>query len=228
MNDNPIKSKKRYALTHLELKFIIKEILNKLKIEFSIKDGKWVPAIDNIAKQIENELDEYIYFHNRDNRTRGNTKNTISRRHLTRILKDYLEKKVCIPKIEVGTLDLLVTILGYNSFKEYKEEHLLKAISQDSLFDPTDIIVSNLVVGSIHTLGWIPNYYMDVVYLGDSKFRVISVCGDFKKEVGDEFEAKSFCLEYLYSLSEKNMGYPLHPTIMISKEENAKNQFSNL
>lgn len=119
-----------------------------------------------------------------------------------------------------------VILLGFKTildFINYYDAHKADC----DLFDPSSINVANLEPNTLITLGWIDvRHYMKVKYLGDFRFEVIDVVGQFKKKKGDMFEAKKFFLDYAYYISDKGIGYPCFPTICASMNEKSKSKFS--
>ncbi len=115
-----------------------------------------------------------------------------------------------------ATRNKLAESLKYDGWEAYKEA-AQKRIHSDPLFNPEDIKVDKLKEGEIRTIGWYPNRYVKIKYLGNYQFEVVE-CKGMNKSKGEKIIAKRFGLQIMISFNnvynyttkqyEVQMGYP--------------------
>lgn len=99
------------------------------------------------------------------------------------------------PAPRVSTLDILSRYLGWKNFEEFRT-WLKTTPDFESAFFTTQIInVSDLEQGSRIMIGWNPNRLVELEYLGEHRFTVISN-ENSQLLKGDEFELTSLMLGY--------------------------------
>lgn len=122
-------------------------------------------------------------------------------------------------------LNILTRSLGYSGFDEFCVKYKEKC-NPNNLFDPFSIVVERLEKGEKVMLGWYPEYYGLVEYLGNYRFRIIEENGLLSSK-GKEFEAIAFDVVSTYYMTkaydnklEKEInvdGYKIRPSILIKK-----------
>ncbi len=115
-----------------------------------------------------------------------------------------------------ATRNKLAESLRYDGWEAYKET-AQKRIYREPLFNPEDIKVDKLTEGEIKTIGWYPNRYFKLKYLGNYQFEVIE-CMGMNKSRGEKITAKRFGLRVILSINdvynyttkqyEVQIGYP--------------------
>lgn len=115
-----------------------------------------------------------------------------------------------------ATRNKLAESLGYDGWEAYKEA-AQKRIHSEPLFDPEDIKVDKLKEGEVRIIGWYPNRYCKIRYLGNYQFEVVE-CKGMNKSKGEKITAKRFGVRVMLSINdvynyttkqyEVQMGYP--------------------
>ncbi len=98
------------------------------------------------------------------------------------------------------TLDVLSKYIGQKDFKHFCQKIEENPENTSAFFTPKTIASSQLAVGDKLEIGWTPDRYLVLLYLGDNDFRVL-VSENSKLEVNDEFLAANFMLGYPLYLS---------------------------
>jgi len=93
------------------------------------------------------------------------------------------------------TLDVLSRFVGMRDFIGFCEHIRKNSEFESSFFTSSFVQTSDLVPGRIVRLGWNPNRIIEVEYLGDNSFKVLSNCNSHLME-GDIFKAGSFIKGY--------------------------------
>lgn len=155
----------------------------------------------------------------------GNDKYVIHLKTLKRVFNKTPEDQF----FSKSTLTILSYALGFKDWDDFLKYIPRFKLTNDDfglLFNPDEIVVSELKEGDIVTIGWKPIYYIEVKYLGDFVFRVLGGNLD-KMKNAKEFRARKFILDYsscanLDSETHRE-GYPLFPKIYATMDENAAN-----
>lgn len=105
------------------------------------------------------------------------------------------------------TLDVLCRYVGERNFKEFCINLKKNSSSESGHFPAKYISVSEIEAGSRLLIGWNPDRLIQLVYLGDFRFRVL-VAENAQLQVGDEFDSTSFSL-----------GFPLYIPAITRKGE---------
>ena len=102
------------------------------------------------------------------------------------------------PTPRIATLDILARYVGHKNFKAFCESLKESKAFVSTFFTSKYQTVSELTPGVIVTIGWAPNRVVNLNYLGEFQFEVIS-SENSQLLPGDRFE-----------LSEIIVGYPLY------------------
>ena len=102
------------------------------------------------------------------------------------------------PTPRISTLDILSRFVGSRDFKMFCEELKESKSFVSTFFTARCQTVAELTPGMRVTVGWAPNRRVELEYLGDFQFEVLT-SENSQLMVGDRFE-----------LSEFIMGYPLY------------------
>ena len=102
------------------------------------------------------------------------------------------------PTPRIATLDILSRYIGHKNFKAFCESLKESKAFVSTFFTSKYQTVSELTPGVIVTIGWAPNRVVNLNYLGEFQFEVIS-SENSQLLPGDRFE-----------LSEIIVGYPLY------------------
>ena len=102
------------------------------------------------------------------------------------------------PTPRIATLDILSRYVGHKNFKAFCESLKESKAFVSTFFTSKYQTVSELTPGVIVTIGWAPNRVVNLNYLGEFQFEVIS-SENSQLLPGDRFE-----------LSEIIVGYPLY------------------
>lgn len=105
------------------------------------------------------------------------------------------------------TLDILCRYIGNRNFKEFCINLKRNSNSESGHFTSKYISTSELDAGQKLLVGWNPDRIIQLSYLGDFRFRVLS-SENAQLQEGDEFDATSFSL-----------GFPLYIPSIIRKGE---------
>lgn len=112
------------------------------------------------------------------------------------------------PVPRCSTLDVLSAYVGERNFKEFCISLKRKANVESGHFPSKFITVSEIAPAQRILIGWRPDRLVEIVYLGDFRFRVVR-SENAQLQVGDEFEATSFSL-----------GFPLYlPSVVRGAEK---------
>lgn len=106
-----------------------------------------------------------------------------------------------------ATLDILCRYVGNRNFKEFCINLKRNSNSESGHFTSKYISTSELEAGQKLLVGWNPDRIIQLSYLGDFRFRVLS-SENAQLQEGDEFDATSFSL-----------GFPLYIPSIIRKDE---------
>ena len=96
-----------------------------------------------------------------------------------------------VPRI--ATLDTLSRYVGYDSFRALCKHLKASGVRVSSFFTTNVLLASSLVPGAAVRIGWAPNRVVNLKYLGDSRFEVLS-SQNAKLRSGDIFESSEFIL----------------------------------
>ena len=102
------------------------------------------------------------------------------------------------PTPRIATLDILSRYIGHKNFKAFCESLKESKAFVSTFFTSKYQTVSELTPGVIVTIGWAPNRVVNLNYLGEFQFEVLS-SENSQLLPGDRFE-----------LSEIIVGYPLY------------------
>lgn len=102
------------------------------------------------------------------------------------------------PTPRIATLDILSRYIGHKNFKAFCESLKESKAFVSTFFTSKYQTVSELTPGVIVTIGWAPNRIVNLNYLGEFQFEVLS-SENSQLLPGDRFE-----------LSEIIVGYPLY------------------
>lgn len=132
----------------------------------------------------------------------------------------------------IATRNKLAEALQYDGWEAYKEA-AQKRVHSEPLFDPTDIKVDKLIEGEVKTIGWYPNRYCKIKYLGNYQFEVVE-CKGMNKSKGEKFTAKRFGLRVILSINEvynyntkqyeTQIGYPERLDICVINNDNLSDE----
>lgn len=123
-----------------------------------------------------------------------------------------------------STLDIICIALGYECWSDFCRILKREVITEDTLFNPKDFVVERMKKGETYRIGWFPRYFIDLKYLGDYKFKVISHSYNLRKRhrKGNILTIYDCGISYTPHIDElKNSkdtyveGYPLYPAIFI-------------
>lgn len=105
------------------------------------------------------------------------------------------------------TLDVLAKYIGCRDFTDFCDKIDSEGLSDSDFFTPFMIASSELTIGNTIEIGWNPDRFILLEYLGENRYRVIK-SENSKLEKGDEFSVVNFML-----------GYPLYiPSVMRGAE----------
>ncbi len=101
------------------------------------------------------------------------------------------------------TLDVLSKYIGCRDFDDFCKKIEDEGLSDSDFFTPFMVASSEVEVGSVIEIGWNPDRFLKLEYLGGSRYKVTH-CENSKLAAGDEFTVVNFML-----------GYPLYiPSVM--------------
>ena len=95
----------------------------------------------------------------------------------------------------VATLDVLSAYCGHEDFKGFCSYLKTKELAESAFFDTTAVLARDLSVGSEIHLGWLPDRFVRLRYLGCDTFEVLE-SQHAKLQTGDTFTAFEFMLHY--------------------------------
>lgn len=99
------------------------------------------------------------------------------------------------PDPRISTLDILSRYLGWKNFEEFRMWLKTTPDFESAFFTAKIINVSDLAQGTRIIIGWNPNRVVELEYLGEHRFTVISnENSQLRKD--DEFELTSLMLDY--------------------------------
>lgn len=104
------------------------------------------------------------------------------------------------PAPRISTLDILAQYVGLPSFKAFCDDIRAGKEDTSAFFKTAFIAPEELAEGSLVEIGWAPDRLIQIEYLGENLFRVVS-SKNSKLQVGDEFEATSLMTGYPLCLS---------------------------
>ncbi|MFR9524472.1 MAG: hypothetical protein SNH94_07865 [Rikenellaceae bacterium] len=93
------------------------------------------------------------------------------------------------------TLDVLSKYIGRKDFTTFCEWLCEQNLSDSDFFSSKKIVSAELKKGVRVEIGWSPDRYIILQYLGDNRF-VVESSENSKLTVGDEFTTTSFMLDY--------------------------------
>ena len=96
-----------------------------------------------------------------------------------------------VPRIT--TLDTMSRYIGYPGFKAFCEQLKASGATVSSFFTTNVLLSSSLKKGTAVRIGWAPNRIVNLKYLGDNRYEVISA-QNTKLKAGDRFESSEFIL----------------------------------
>lgn len=191
-----------------------------LKKEFEVKSGIELTSNNHF-------IDAAVWINN----TTGHKDDIIEESTLRNWWQNDLPKHIPFK----SKLSSVVECLGYknwDSFCDIKSRHT----TLHSFFDPLELKVESMEVGKSYIVGWFPQYYILVEYIGKYKFRIIDCSSNSKLQVGDEKEIYGFGIVYTTHMDTvyddlgreyEAEGYPLHPTITIRTSKTKSEQINN-
>ena len=91
----------------------------------------------------------------------------------------------------IRTLDLLARYLGYTNFKDFTIDLKIKNNQNSSFFSVKQLQTEWLSPGDEVEIGWSPNRYVKLLYMGNNLFKVIEAL-QTKLLIGDLFETTVF------------------------------------
>lgn len=114
------------------------------------------------------------------------------------------------------TLDVLAKYIGHSNFREF-----CKKISDDNgensdFFTIFQIATTDLSTNDKVEIGWSPDRYLILKYLGDNRFRV-DTSQNSKLAVGDEFIITNFMLTYPLYIPSVNRNGEILPSFVGGK-----------
>lgn len=104
------------------------------------------------------------------------------------------------PAPRISTLDILAQYVGDHSFRSFCNRLKVGKEDTSAFFKTAFIAPEELAEGSLVEIGWVPDRLVQIEYLGENLFRVVS-SKNSKLQVGDEFEATSLMTGYPLCLS---------------------------
>ncbi|MBQ0122843.1 MAG: hypothetical protein KBS38_04420 [Bacteroidales bacterium] len=110
-----------------------------------------------------------------------------------------------------STLDILCRYIGERNFNEFCNNLKKNANVESGHFTSRFIATSELSVGQKLLLGWNPDRLVQIVYLGDFRFRVLE-SHNAQLQEDDEFEATNFSLGFPLYLPFILRGMVKHPS----------------
>ena len=144
----------------------------------------------------------------------------------------------------INKLDLIADCAGYSSWEAFVNITKRKIVTENTFYDPKNFNVKKMSPGDVVTIGWYPQYYIKLKYVGNYKFEVLSQSYNLRHEynVGDELEIHGVTVRYAYEVcadvdvrqkgkdEEKTSpnqvvsGCPLYPELRIIKREYSESE----
>ncbi len=153
------------------------------------------PYINYLLKQIEQTLDFSVSsssaFTRLSNLIEDKLGETVSETTLKR-LWNYVNDA---HSPYTSTLDILARYLGHRSFSDFCDKANATELFNSNFFEAKKILSSQLLQGEKLELGWSPNRYVCLEYLGDDRFEVVG-SQNAKLLVGDKLVATVFMLGF--------------------------------
>lgn len=103
-------------------------------------------------------------------------------------------------KPRIHTLDQLSVYVGFQHFSAFCNYLKTNKTYNSSFFSATQIQTKELTVGSKLEIGWAPNRYIKLLYIGDMRFEVLE-SRNSKLLPGDKFETVTFFASQPLSLA---------------------------
>lgn len=100
----------------------------------------------------------------------------------------------------IYTLDVLSKYIGYRNFEHFCEVQRSNPDNNSNFFEAFTLSSEDLKIGDRIEIGWSPNRYLILKYLGSSNF-IVESSDNSKLLVNDEFSVNSFILAYPLYLS---------------------------
>ena len=132
-------------------------------------------------------------------------------------------------------LSLVAQRLGYRNWDSFCDIKS-RQTTLNSFFDPLEFKVEKMTLGESYIIGWFPQHYVELNYLGNYKFKIVDCSSDINLKIGDDMEIYGFGIVYLkhmdsvYDNSGKKFeveGYPLHPSIVIRTDKSVNESIDN-
>lgn len=98
------------------------------------------------------------------------------------------------------TLDTLSRYVGHTDYDDFCSWLKSSPVYNSSFFTTKQVMAKDLALGSELEIGWSPNRYLRLSYLGDTRFKVVEA-RESKLCVGDCFEVSAFFLGQPLALS---------------------------
>lgn len=90
----------------------------------------------------------------------------------------------------VSTLDALARYVGFRDYRAFSEDLQTSRMASSGYFNAERLDAAMLQQGDAFQIGWRPDRVVTLVYLGNSRFRIMH-SEHSKLQPGDEFEATS-------------------------------------
>ena len=122
----------------------------------------------------------------------GETVSTSTLKRLWGYVNDSHQPRIC-------TLDALSRYVGHVGYEEFCSWLKSSPVYNSSFFTAKQVMAKDLIPGSELEIGWSPNRYLRLNYLGDTRFKMVEA-RESKLCVGDCFEVTAFLLGQPLSL----------------------------
>lgn len=181
--------KKRILIDREQFETLKKELIRVSGIDLTL-DKAYVTLSEYIKKQSE------LYFPPKkfDDGKIIQQQETINVDTLRRYWGDKDANKNITP--DIGKLSFMARALGYKDWETFCIEHKQtdSIFNAEKGFNEMDYFkFSSLIKGEIVCIGWYPQKYCRLRFLGEYSFEVIESYG-MKSEVGRRIETSGFCL----------------------------------
>lgn len=132
-------------------------------------------------------------------------------------------------------LDSIAESIDFGSWEKYIKIRK-RDITLTKLFDPRQeqYDISKMRIGHKFILGWMPIRYIELEFIGEYQFKILSLSENINKKIGDIIVACGFRLLYSEHYDEVTIetknetktisGYPLYPSIILEKKETDPHQ----
>lgn len=114
------------------------------------------------------------------------------------------------------TLDTLAKFIGYHDYDAFCKSEISEKVSDSDFFTSFKILSADLSIGDKLEIGWSPNRYLIIDYLGDNRYKVTQR-DNSKLEIGDEFITSAFMLKFPLYLANVYRGENILPTFVGGK-----------